>query len=82
MNNIDDVKQPCPFCGGYDMLSVSDDESYTERLNDAEREINDRIASISIRCIRCHARLSIVSGEPYAIAQAQLVEKWNKRWKE
>ena len=78
MENIDDVKQPCPFCGGYDMLTVSDDESYTERLN----ESNERLASMSIRCIRCHARLSLVSGEPYAIARAQLVEKWNKRWKE
>ena len=78
MENIDDVKQPCPFCGGYDMLTVSDDESYTERLN----ESNERLASMSIRCIRCHARLSLVSGEPYAIARAQLVEKWSKRWRE
>lgn len=82
MENFDDVKQPCPFCGGYDALYVGDEQSYNERLDKAVEDGYERAAALTIRCMRCKLRLSIVSDEPYQVAREHLMERWNKRWKE
>lgn len=79
MENIDDVKQPCPFCGGYDLLMVNSEEGFNKQMNMDD----ERIATIGIKCIRCHARLGYVShGESYQVAREHLMERWNKRWRE
>lgn len=82
MENFDDVKQPCPFCGGYDALYVGDEQSYNERLDKAVEDGYERAAALTIRCMRCKLRLSIVSDEPYWAAREKLVEKWDKRLRE
>lgn len=73
-----DVKQPCPFCGGYDALYIGSEQSYNERLDKAVEEGSSE-AALSIRCLRCNLWLRIFSEEPYWAAREKLLKKWERR---